>query len=169
MQSTKEQLREKKASLIGLAFLWFGAVAYHLYRTATFRPAFKYLSDTSASLWTFVPLFLVTNFLQTRFILGQTFDYSVFSSLTAMAIYWFISPSGRSKSLIAAVFMSACAAHVLSFLYYLIEGSLFGLSAETFANLSEPILVCWTLWYSFNKVDPEVISKGYKVNKIVDN
>lgn len=168
MQSTKEQMRERKASLIGIVFLWFGAVVYHLYKTATFRPAFKYLGDTYACLWTFLPLFLVTNFLQTRFILDKTFVYSVFSSLVAMAIYWLISPSGRSKSLIAAVFMSACASHVLSFMYCLIEGSLFGLSVETFANLSEPIFVCWTLWYAFNKVDPEVISKGYKVKEMID-
>lgn len=107
-------------------YLWLGAIFWHLSRIATYRPAFKYLSDTKGCAITFIIIFYVAGFARWYFNLGgvsvenpPSFNY-VLLNLTVTGFIYVVALERRNRSS-SLLFVVLGASAVVDFLSIGIE------------------------------------------------
>jgi len=136
--------------------MFFGAIAWHLYRIATLRPKFDKLSDTSSTVGTFFFVYLLAGMVRWS-VLGDQGAVGTFFRLLILALVFFalFKTSHRSSSLVVSMFGASAAIDILASLMDM--SGLYGEGARKYFWMYELALYAVCVWRFFR--EPEFVRR----------
>lgn len=146
-------------SLLGSCFFWALSMAWHLWRVASFRPAFKGIGDTGFAFASFLVVYFAASLFRWYGIYEMPLPDALFGACIHLVILVFLfERNRRSSSLVYIALASSAVVDLVA-----IAAAFLGLTAvnsKGFLGI-EVLLYAWA-YLCFKREPIEVQAKGYK-------